>query len=268
MQKTFTKFLILTIAFTFALSVNYLFAAWTGPTQNPPSGNTETPVHVGTTDQVKDGGLSLNGLSVFGGGYFQGNVGIGNVSPGTTTKLSINNGDDEVKFTSGGNIIMGNERQLHGKATSGIANVLIGMSDEDKVTIAYDGNDTVIGERGGNVGIGTTEPEAKLHIGGTSGTDGIMFPDGTLQTTASPLVQGGKINVGTSEAVQTVTFSTSYSSVPVVTATSGSNTGGRSSGAHLHHVEVYDITTTGFKVWREGHDGSRSGFISWIAVGN
>ncbi|MFQ5786770.1 MAG: hypothetical protein ACE5H1_02195 [Thermodesulfobacteriota bacterium] len=38
---------------------------------------------------------------------------------------------------------------------------------------------------GGNVGIGTTDPQAKLHIGGTSGIDGIMFPDGTLQTTAA-----------------------------------------------------------------------------------
>ena len=36
----------------------------------------------------------------------------------------------------------------------------------------------------GNVGIGTAEPGAKLHVGGTPGTDGIMFPDGTLQTTA------------------------------------------------------------------------------------
>ena len=36
----------------------------------------------------------------------------------------------------------------------------------------------------GDVGIGTT-PSAKLHIAGTPGTDGIMFPDGTLQTTAA-----------------------------------------------------------------------------------
>src|SRR5690606_6562686 len=38
---------------------------------------------------------------------------------------------------------------------------------------------------GGNVGVGVTAPSAKFHIGGTAGTDGIMFPDGTLQTTAA-----------------------------------------------------------------------------------
>jgi len=37
----------------------------------------------------------------------------------------------------------------------------------------------------GPVGIGITTPGAKLHIGGTPGTDGIMFPDGSLQTTAN-----------------------------------------------------------------------------------
>ena len=81
MRKNLTKFLLLVTAFTFALSINYIFAAWTGPIQAPPGGNAPTPVHIGTTNQVKDGGLGLNALSVFGNGYFQDNVGIGTVSP-------------------------------------------------------------------------------------------------------------------------------------------------------------------------------------------
>ncbi|MDP7366652.1 MAG: hypothetical protein QGH83_05275, partial [Candidatus Pacebacteria bacterium] len=90
MQKHITKFLILTIILTAALSVNYLFAAWTGPTQAPPGGNTSTPIHIGSTNQVKDGGLSLDALSVFGGGYFQGDVGVGVVTP--KQKLDIEGG--------------------------------------------------------------------------------------------------------------------------------------------------------------------------------
>ena len=40
-------------------------------------------------------------------------------------------------------------------------------------------------DESGNVGIATNDPLAKLHIGGIAGTDGIMFPDSTLQTTAA-----------------------------------------------------------------------------------
>jgi hypothetical protein len=75
-NATFAKFIVLSAIFTLALSVNYLFAAWTGPTAPPPGNNTPTPVNVGTVNQVKDGSLGLNGLSVFGSGYFQNRVGI------------------------------------------------------------------------------------------------------------------------------------------------------------------------------------------------
>ena len=37
----------------------------------------------------------------------------------------------------------------------------------------------------GGVGINTSDPQAALHVGGTPDVDGIMFPDGTLQTTAA-----------------------------------------------------------------------------------
>ncbi len=40
-------------------------------------------------------------------------------------------------------------------------------------------------------GLGTTLPQARLHIGGTPGVDGIMFPDGSLQTSAAGTGGGG-----------------------------------------------------------------------------
>ena len=43
---------------------------------------------------------------------------------------------------------------------------------------------TSSGASSGNVGIGTTNPSAKLEVAGNAGTDGIKLPDGTLITTA------------------------------------------------------------------------------------
>lgn len=55
-------------------------------------------------------------------------------------------------------------------------------TDDDEKSVDGIGNNAIFG---GNVGIGTMNPLAKLHIFGSPGIDGIMFPDGTLQTTAS-----------------------------------------------------------------------------------
>ncbi len=61
------------------------------------------------------------------------------------------------------------------------------------------------------IGVGTLTPAAKLDIAGTPGSDGIRFPDGTVQTTATPAsasfwsasgsditYAGGSVGVGTS----------------------------------------------------------------------
>jgi len=54
---------------------------------------------------------------------------------------------------------------------------------------------------GGNVGIGTTAPSAKLQVAGTAGIDGIKFPDGTLQISAAPVAGLVNLTDATSIAV-------------------------------------------------------------------
>ncbi|MBN1551904.1 hypothetical protein JW979_10560 [bacterium] len=81
-------------------------------------------------------------------------------------------------------------------STSGDADTLDGQDgayyDDDQPdddaevpdNITIDNSSLYAPAGGGDVGIGTTSPQAKLHVEGVAGTDGIMFPDGTLQTSA------------------------------------------------------------------------------------
>ncbi len=71
---------IIALALVLSLGLSYVYA-WTAPTQSPPAGNTAAPLNTGTTDQVKDGGLSVNAFSAFANAYIAGNLGIGTTAP-------------------------------------------------------------------------------------------------------------------------------------------------------------------------------------------
>lgn len=65
-MKTITQSIkVLILALVLAVGISYV-SAWTGPTATPPAGNTDSPINVGTTAQIKNGGLSLNSLLVSG----------------------------------------------------------------------------------------------------------------------------------------------------------------------------------------------------------
>lgn len=70
MREDFEKFLskigIVLVTLTVALSVNYIYAAWTGPSANPPGSNAPAPINVGG-DQVKSGGLWAGSFASTGG---------------------------------------------------------------------------------------------------------------------------------------------------------------------------------------------------------
>lgn len=64
-----------------ALLATSLVYAWTGPTAFPPGNNVDAPINVGTTSQIKDGTIGVNGLGVFGDTYIEDKLGVGVVSP-------------------------------------------------------------------------------------------------------------------------------------------------------------------------------------------
>jgi hypothetical protein len=48
----------------------------------------------------------------------------------------------------------------------------------------------------GDVGIGTREPDQLLHLSGVAGTDGIKFPDNSVQISAYPKTNEGNVAIG------------------------------------------------------------------------
>ena len=125
--------------------------------------------------------------------YVEGNVGIGTASP--TTILDINGGEG-APATSG---VM-NTGVIVSRSSGGVA-INLGVMDTGVVGTGYGwlsaayANSANVGENfslqpnGGNVGIGTTTPGAKLEVDGnvklTTGSGAsITFQDGTVQSTA------------------------------------------------------------------------------------
>ncbi len=65
LPHTIIKISIILTIVTVAFAVNYLYAAWSAPQNNPPDGNTPAPINAGTEAQVKEGALSVDGLTSY-----------------------------------------------------------------------------------------------------------------------------------------------------------------------------------------------------------
>lgn len=115
-------------------------------------------------------------------------VGIGTTTP--TSRLHVSGGDVRIEDSAPFVYLNGTAPSpntgikfeksgatagyLYVRGSDGALIMYPGASGANNLTIAASGD----------VGIGTSSPTAKLHVTGTAGTDGIKFPDGTLQTTA------------------------------------------------------------------------------------
>ena len=160
-----------------------LVAAWTDPTEAPPNGNVAAPINVGSTAQVKNGGLGVNTLTVFGNSLFGGSTGsnayLNFGAAGGTDGYGIRDNDGTLEFKNSG----GSWASLQ----STIFNLVGGAG-----SWGASGND-IYNTNSGKVGIGTASPGQKLSVAGMveSTSGGVKFPDGTVQTTAMTHSFGG-----------------------------------------------------------------------------
>lgn len=145
-KKIITRFSILIIVIGFIFLANGLILAWTSPTCDPnvvdPSTcNVPAPLNIGSTDQTKSGGLTVDTLTI-----------------------STNDQGSETDLKLGANANIATDNSLYFWVDS-----------------ASDGNDDFYFRKGagygsgttlmtikndGRVGIGTASPGAKLHVGG------------------------------------------------------------------------------------------------------
>ena len=154
-QKTITYFSIVIIVIGFIFLANGLILA-TPPTQDPPGGNVPAPLNVGLIGQYKSGGLILNtGGATTGLIVSQGNVGIGTTDPGNS-KLRVSQTTDGYDY----GIVVINDT-----STDYISMAVYG-TDKGSIQVgdSTTWRDLLLNPHGGNVGIGTTNPRAKLHV--------------------------------------------------------------------------------------------------------
>jgi hypothetical protein len=140
-----------------------LVTAWTGPSASPPNGNVAAPVNVGTTDQVKNGGLGVNSLAVFGNSLLGGSTGSNaylNFGPTSGTNgYGIRDNAGLLEFKNFG-----------GSWSSIQATVfnLVGGTG----SWATSGTNDIHNTNTGNVGIKTSSPTAPLTVRQVNDTQG------------------------------------------------------------------------------------------------
>ncbi|MHC4698253.1 MAG: hypothetical protein ACYTFA_16090 [Planctomycetota bacterium] len=142
------------------------------------------PPAEGAVVQIDTVGEDATALNISATGY----PGFGIVASATDTAIFGSSPIEGGTFYASG---------VGGRGLAGIANAATGAGKG-----VYGRTDSPDGHAGyflgrgyfsGNVGIGQEDPQATLHLGGTPNVDGIMFPDGTVQTTAAVGGGGGSL---------------------------------------------------------------------------
>ncbi len=173
--------------------------AWTGPTTAPPGNNVPAPINVGTSDQSKDAGLSVNALTVFGSQYVQTKLGVGVVSPvvaiETPGTIKIGNGSETCQSVTAGAI----------RYNTTSANIEYCNSSSWGVLGGWASSGTNLYYSTGKVGVGTSTPTDALSVQGvlrvganSNAPTGVGIATSTFNGDVKVI---GKLDVGTIDPV-------------------------------------------------------------------
>ena len=148
-------FAVVLLTLGLSISLQSLLAAWTSPTSAPPNSNVSAPINVSSTAQIKAASIG---------------IGVGLTSPNSLLHVyqtSGNNAEIDIQSIAGAS----NHWGIYQDRTTQDLRFWNNSAPGDKNVLTIKSN--------GNVGIGTTEPGAKLDLGNSGRIINVQNPVNT-----------------------------------------------------------------------------------------
>jgi hypothetical protein len=123
--------------------------SWAGPSAGPPNSNVSAPINVGTSDQVKNANIGINGLAVFGNTLMASSTYLDFGSTAGTNGYGIRDNAGTLEFKN----YLGSWSSMQSTINS--------LAGASQWTVS---GSNIYNANAGNVGIGTASPLGKVDV--------------------------------------------------------------------------------------------------------